>query len=99
MKTRRLLVSPVRLVAVAIRRLNGLTSYWQRQQAMLKDAQVVVMRVQCLTRQDRAARSPSLRLVARLIDGGYVRSATSQCIDGIELTIHSQPKKPGHRRF
>ena len=89
MKTRRLLALAGSLVAVAIVACVALTSYWQRQQPVLKDASKLVAAVQGFSRDRTAAGQtlPASVSLRELIGGGYVAASDVQAFDGMEVTI------------
>ncbi len=89
MKTRRLLALAGSLIAVAVIVCVALTSYWQRQQPVLKDASKLVAAVQAFSRDRTAAGQalPASVSLRELIGSGYVAASDMQAFDGMEVTI------------
>ena len=89
MKTRRLIALASSLIAVAIVACVALTSYWQRQQPVLRDASKLVAAVQAFSRDRTAAGQPLPASVSlrELIGSGYVAASDMQAFDGMEVTI------------
>jgi len=89
MKTGRLFAIASSLIAVAVVACIVLTSYWQRQQPVLKDASKFVEAVRAFSRDRTAAGQtlPASVSLRELIGGGYVAASDVRALDGMEVTI------------
>ena len=89
MNTRRLTALAGLLVAVGITVCVALTSFWQRQQPVLKDPSKLVAAVQAFSRDKTEAGQalPASVSLRELISGGYIAASEVRAFDGMEVTL------------
>ena len=89
MKTRPLLALAGSLIAVVIVSCIALTSYWQWQQPVFRDASKLVAAVQAFSRDRTAAGRalPASVSLRELIGNGYIAASDVRAFNGMELAI------------
>src|SRR5207247_1349837 len=89
MKTRRLITLAGALAALAIAVCMALTTYWQRQQPVLRDESKIVAAVQAFSRDKTKGGQalPASVSLQELVNGGYIAASDVRAFEGIDVTI------------